>query len=425
VPYAVLFPERARRVYQRQVDAYEKELTENVDYGLPLEEFRRTYAARMLRSLFDVTIPAVIAGQIPASLVVRKSSADARALVEKLNMGFAGNVVVEMGVALFRLARSLERSDFVSLPRLADRIRDRQMSAEFLREWDSFRNRFGCRGPLEMDLASPRYADDPCLALRQMSFMTAEDGFDPEAAHARNVAERRRAFEELMNRSGRLRRALLRRIHTVRELFTGTRDTPKHHVVLFVHALRRRVLIEGRRLVEKGRLDAAEDVFDLTFRDLEDAMRDPAMDLRKMREERRRFVEVLRAHVTEFPNVIDSRGRILRPPPRREKAGEMSGTAVSPGVVVGRVKLLRDPFEKSVDEGDVLVAYTTDPGWTPLFVNAAAVLLEVGGVLQHGAVIAREYRKPCVAGIAGLMAKLRDGQRVEVDGTAGVVRILS
>ena len=87
--------------------------------------------------------------------------------------------------------------------------------------------------------------------------------------------------------------------------------------------------------------------------------------------------------------------------------------------------MLRNPQEKPVDMGDVLVAYTTDPGWTPLFVNAAAVLLEVGGVLQHGAVVAREYGKPCVVGIDRLMTKLHDGQRVEVDGTAGVIRLLS
>ena len=98
---------------------------------------------------------------------------------------------------------------------------------------------------------------------------------------------------------------------------------------------------------------------------------------------------------------------------------------MSPGVVTGPVKMLRDPHKKSVNKGDVLVAYTTDPGWTPLFVNAAAVVLEVGGVLQHGAVIAREYGKPCVAGIDRLMTMLHDGQRVEVDGTAGIIRLLS
>ena len=304
---AILSPQRARRAYQREVDAYEKAFTEDLDYGLPLEEFRRTYTATMARSVFDVTLPAVIAGQIPTNLVVRKNSAEAKAMAEKLKMGFTGNVVVEMGVALFHLAKLLDRSDLANLPRLAERIRNRQMSAEFLSAWDAFLSRFGCRGPLEMDLASPRYADDPGLALRQMSFMAGDESFNPEAAHVRNVEERRRAYEELMGRSGWIRRMLLQRIHRVAELFAGTRDTPKHHAVLLTYALRKRALIEGRRLVEENRLNAAEDVFDLTFHDLEAAALDPSMDLRNLGEERMHFLKSLRARVTEFPNVIDSR----------------------------------------------------------------------------------------------------------------------
>ena len=174
-------------------------------------------------------------------------------------------------------------------------------------------------------------------------------------------------------------------------------------------------MVVGRTFVEEP----------LTLDDLGAAANNPSMNLRKIRETRTLFLKRLKAQVTEFPNVIDSRGRILRPPPRTEKTGEMSGMAVSPGPVTGRVKVLRNPYDKSVNKGDVLVAYTTDPGWTPLFVNAAAVVLEVGGVLQHGAVIAREFGKPCVVGIDGLMKKLYDGQRVEVDGTSGVIRLLS
>jgi len=297
------------------------------------------------------------------------------------------------------------------------------MPAEFMSEWDAFLRRFGCRGPHEMDVASPRYADDSTLALRPMSFMAVEGGFDPEVAHQRYVEERRRAYEELLQCSGWLRRVLLRRTHRLIELFAGTRDTPKYHAVLLSYAIRKRALIEGKRLVKEGRLDAAEDVFDLTFRDLETAVLDPASDLRRLREERTRFTKRA-AHVTEFPQVIDSRGRILRPPQREGKPGELTGMAVSPGTVTGPVKVLRNPRDKPVEKGDVLVAYTTDPGWTPLFVNASAIVLEVGGVLQHGAVIAREYGKPCVAGVDRVVSKLRDGQTVEVDGTAGVIRLL-
>jgi pyruvate,water dikinase len=96
---------------------------------------------------------------------------------------------------------------------LAERIDKREMPAEFLSEWGDFLRRFGCRGPHEMDVASPRYADDPALALRPMSFMSVEGGFDPEVAHERHVEERRSAYEEVLRRSGWLRRSLLRRAH--------------------------------------------------------------------------------------------------------------------------------------------------------------------------------------------------------------------
>jgi pyruvate,water dikinase len=422
--WTFLAPRRAQRAYLQGIEAYERRVTGNLDYELPLEEFRQTYSESMTRNMFEVTFPALLAGLLSADPVVRPKTPEARALAEKLKLGFTGNLTVEMGIGLYRLARLLDRSDFEDLAELARRVETRQLPAQFLVGWDAFLSRFGCRGPLEMDLASPRYGDDPQLALRQMSFMAAGDGgFDPEAAHQRQVEARHRAYAELMDRSGWLRRVLLRRVFLLIDLFAGTRDTPKYYAVRFIHAMRKRALIEGRRLVEEGRLDAAEDVFDLTLDELASAAGDPSLNLRELREQGTRFLERVAAQVSEFPPVIDSRGRILRPPPRPETPGELRGMAVSPGVVTGPVKLLRDPNEKRVDEGDVLVAYTTDPGWTPLFVNAAAVVLEVGGILQHGAVIAREYGKPCVVGIDRVMTRLQDGQRVEVDGTEGVIRL--
>lgn len=101
------------------------------------------------------------------------------------------------------------------------------------------------------------------------------------------------------------------------------------------------------------------------------------------------------------------------------------GEPISPGVIRGTVKVLHTPDEKPVLPGDILVARATDPGWTPLFINAGGVILEVGGLLQHGALVAREYGKPCVAGIEDVTALLRDGQVVEMDGSTGVIQIVT
>jgi pyruvate,water dikinase len=326
---AFLTPERAWRAYQRQLNAFEVEMTSNLDYDLPLDEFARTYTQLTLGVMLNVTIPTLVAGLVsPGFLVPRKSESE-RALSEKLRRGFTGNLVVEQGIALFRLAKLLGRSGLDDLTELAERIEKRAMPAEFLSEWDAFLQRFGCRGPHEMDVASPRYADNPTIALQQMSTMTVDDvGFDPEVAHQQNVEERQRAYEALLQRWGWLRRALLRHIYRLIELFGGARDTPKHHVVMLTHAIRRRALIEGRCLANSGRLDAVGDIFDLTFGDVAAAARDPALDLRRLRAERTRFGRQLAAHVTNFPQVIDSRGRILRPPPRDGKPGELVGMAV-------------------------------------------------------------------------------------------------
>jgi len=419
-------PEREHRIYQRRFEAFERRYAEHINYELPFNEFRRTYLADATQYLLGVPMPALSAGLIAVGLidfVVGKKPARNKALAQKLKLGLPGNIVVEMSAGMSRLAKLLDRSDFEDLERLTERVKRREMPPEFLAAWDDFVAKYGFRGPLEMDLACPRYADAPEVVLRQVSFMGEEGGFDPEAAHQRLVEERRQAYEELLRRLGPTRRWLLGRLHRIVELFAGTRDTPKHHNLLFYSAVRKRALTEGRRLVEAGRLDRAEDVFSLTFEDVEKSVADPSLDLREIREERTRFLKILKAQVREFPGVIDSRGRILRPAPEEEKQGELRGMAVSPGRATGPVKLLRDPHEKTVEKGDVLVAYTTDPGWTPLFVAASAVVLEVGGTLQHGAVVAREYGKPCVVGIDRLTKKLRDGQMVEVDGTAGVVRL--
>ena len=122
--------------------------------------------------------------------------------------------------------------------------------------------------------------------------------------------------------------------------------------------------------------------------------------------------------------MIDSRGRIFRAP--LDDTGDgLIGDPIAPGVVRGPAKVLHAPYEKPLLKGEILVTRSSDPGWTPIFINAAGVVLEVGGALQHGAVIAREYGLPCVSGLDGVTEMIHDGQMIEVDGSNGVVRLLA
>ena len=127
--------------------------------------------------------------------------------------------------------------------------------------------------------------------------------------------------------------------------------------------------------------------------------------------------------VRDWPLVIDSRGKIFKPK-IQAKEGELTGDPISPGIIKGRAKVLQIPYEKPVEPGEILVTKATEPSWTPVFINAAAVVMEIGGPLQHGAIIAREYGIPCVSGLMGAMELIKDGDLLEVDGTNGVVRII-
>lgn len=122
---------------------------------------------------------------------------------------------------------------------------------------------------------------------------------------------------------------------------------------------------------------------------------------------------------------MDSRGRIPRPAARAAGPGVLLGEGISVGVARGSAKVLSYVGEKPVLPGDVLVARATDPGWTPLFVNAAGIVLETGGSFQHGALVAREYGKPCIVGIEDATQRISDGEMIEIDGEAGTLTFVS
>jgi pyruvate,water dikinase len=349
-------------------------------------------------------------------------SEENKRLLESLTLGFAGNEAVDIGIHLYRLAKMLVPTDFTDLDHLAQRLKARNLPDEFLMAWDEFVSKYGLRGPGELELANARYGDDPRLALEQMSYMVDSD-FDPGEMQKEHVAARQQAYIQLLQKvSGRKRRQL-ERVYKILDLLGPTRDTPKYLWVLDNGAVRRRALQEGQMFVDGGRLDAPEDIFWLTIDEIDAANADPTYDLRQKRDEKQPFYRKL-DQVLAFPHMIDSRGRIGQVEKPLGDPNILTGLGISRGVATGRVKVLHTPRQKPIEKGDVLVAYTTDPGWTPLFINAEAVILEVGGMLQHGGVVAREYGKPCVAGIQGVTTTLQDGQLVEVDGTTGMVCLL-
>ena len=344
--------------------------------------------------------------------------AEARDLLVSLEMDLPGNPTAEMGRRMFELASFEELQDTEDGHAFAEKIGARSYSDAFMTAYDAYMERFGCRGIKEIDIATARaYENLPAffdqlraIDPRQRAIATAEQ---------RRVEAHERLFE--IARARGKEKQVRKLANTVRSA-AGYREAPKFFFIQVVDLLRRRALILAEHLVAAGRMDDARQVFDLTPFQLGEAERDAGFDLRAAIERNlstRRHLD----RVREWPRVIDSRGKIPRPPLSETEDG-LVGDAIAPGTVRGRAKVLHAPYEKPLEEGEILVTRASDPGWTPIFVNAAGVVLEVGGPLQHGAVIAREYGLPCVSGLDGVVDLIEDGQMIEVDGSNGVVRIL-
>jgi len=419
---------RFQTTYTEEVAWFEAWVNQPIDYSEALGKAVRDWNVQVGLTSMMSTGPALIyfiyMGTERVKRLIDAKSPEQVALADAICRGYPDDQVVQMGMKMFDLSTLLPGDQFDDLNALLEKINNRDLPETFMSMWDSFLEEFGCRGPLEMELANPGYGEEPLLALQQIAMIATSGGrFNPHDMQRQLIEERERAYAKLLTMvPGRKRRRFTHAYENILR-YSGSRELIKHHLMQVNDRIRRRLLRSADEFIEAGRLDTREQIFDLTMADIDRGTQDPSFDLRATAETRGASYRKLKTRVRHFPMAIDSRGRILRPE-RKNEDGTLRGTGVSPGVVRGPVKVLNDPFEKEVLAGDILVAVTTDPGWTPLFINAAAVLLEIGGELQHGALVAREYGKPCVAGICDVTTLLHDGQTVEVDGNTGTVRII-
>jgi pyruvate,water dikinase len=206
--------------------------------------------------------------------------------------------------------------------------------------------------------------------------------------------------------------------------FIGYREYPKYGMVSRYFVYKQALLKEAERLVQAHVLREREDIFYLRFQELHDVVRTNDMDDQLIRERKDAF----RWYQTLTPpRVLTSEGEVIAGTYRRDDfpAGALVGLPVSAGTIEGRARVILDVAEADLDAGDILVTTYTDPSWTPLFVAIKGLVTEVGGLMTHGAVIAREYGLPAVVGVEHATRLIRDGQPIRVDGTHGYVELLT
>jgi pyruvate,water dikinase len=205
--------------------------------------------------------------------------------------------------------------------------------------------------------------------------------------------------------------------------FAGYREYPKYGMIARYFVYKQALMEEAERLVQARVLRDREDVYFLTFQELQQVVRTRQVDDRliRQRKDAHRWSQTLTP-----PRVLTSDGEAVAGSYRRDDvpAGALVGLPVSAGTVEGRARVIMDMAEADLEAGDILVTAFTDPSWTPLFVAVKGLVTEVGGLMTHGAVIAREYGLPAVVGVEQATRLIRDGQRIRVHGTDGYVEIL-
>ncbi len=358
-------------------------------------------------------------------------------VADTLTRSVPHNVTSEMGLALLDVADVIRphpqvvaflqhvEDDEGFVDELAE-LEGGSGARDAIRAW---LDEYGMRCVGEIDITRPRWSERPTELVPVI--LGNIKNFEPGAGERRFEQGRQEAWTKEQDVLERLRtlpdgerkaeetEQMIDRVRT----FIGYREYPKYGMVSRYFVYKQALLEEAERLVQAHVLHEKEDIFYLRFEELRDVVRTNQVDDQLVRERKDAF-ESYRALTP--PRVLTSDGEGIAGEYRRDDvpAGALIGLPVSAGTVEGRARVILDMAEADLEPGDILVTAYTDPSWTPLFVAITGLVTEVGGLMTHGAVIAREYGLPAVVGVEHATRLIRDGQRIRVHGTDGYVELL-
>ncbi|QKW31959.1 pyruvate, water dikinase [Nocardiopsis flavescens] len=397
---------------------------ERLEYA---EHVQAPVLAEFMTPMLGPLYVGILAGRIPEGLL-RGIATPAE--VAAVLRGMPHNVTTTMDLELWGVARAAaaHREVFAETPpeRLAELYASGDLPDIGL---GAFLERYGHRAAAEVDLGVPRWSEDPAPLFAAIAGYLRVDDRDqaPDRRFERAAAEAERTRAGLVARA-RASRPVRARVADLlfdrARALGGMREYPKFVWLYAIAASRRELLAVGEELVGQGRLERPDDIMFVDFREARDLL--DGEDLRGVIAERRGFHrrEQRRRRV---PPVLLSDGTdvevTLPPEAGADGPGVLTGVAASPGEATGRARVVHDPAGASIEPGDILVAPTTDPGWTPLFMTAGGVVVETGSTVAHGPTVAREYGIPCVICVPGVTEKVPDGAVITIDGSAGVVRL--
>ncbi len=444
-------PSLGRRLLQRQIDR----LLDDIRGGrIALEALTRSHDRSVFlpalvnfieekprtapRYLLPYLLPAVASGQAPIQLLLRTVGEipDGANLVMELTRGLPHNVTTEMDLNLWRLSRAIY-SDPASLDifvkneadKLAGKYAAGELPAAAQNGLNSFLEAYGLRGLAEIDQYRERWVDNPAHIIQVLKgYLKLEDDLlSPERIFARGEQRSAEAARTLIAAFRRRPMGALQAwrlklmINRIREL-AGLRETPKFTFIRILGEMRLALRVAGEKLVAEGMLVDKDDIFFLHLHEMKTLGRGELADARSLTSGRKadymrqlKIRRIPRMMLSDGTSFYDYAGKIV------VDENSILGSPVSAGVVEGRVHVVLNPNGARLEPGEIMVCPATDPAWTPLFLTAGGLITEIGGMITHGSVVAREYGIPAVVGITDATTLLKTGQRIRLNGSTGLV----
>ncbi|AKG37336.1 phosphoenolpyruvate synthase [Paenibacillus durus] len=418
-----------------------EELKQNIQAksGSDLFDFILEDIQQLKKILFDPQSTAVFMAAINATSWINENMNEwlgEKNAADTLSQSVPNNITSEMGLALLGVADVIrpypEVIDYLQHVK-EDNFLDELVKFDGGRETrdaiHAYLSKYGMRCAGEIDISKTRWSEKPASLVPMI--LGNIKNFEPNAGNRKFEQGRQEALEkeqELLDRLKQLpdgeqkAKETKRMIDLIRN-FIGYREYPKYGKISRYFVYKQALLKEAEQLVQAGVIHDKEDIYYLTFEELHEAVRTNKVDY-----------QIITKRIDEYkcyekltpPRVITSDGETLSGEYKRENlpTNAIVGLPVSSGVIEGRARVILNMENADLEDGDILVTSFTDPGWTPLFVSIKGLVTEVGGLMTHGAVIAREYGLPAVVGVENATRLIQDGQRIRVNGTEGYIEIL-
>lgn len=417
------------------------ELQQNIQTksGLDVFDFILEDLQQLKNILFDPQSHRVIMDAMGASVWINEKMNEwlgEKNVADTLSQSVPNNITSEMGLALLDVADAIRPYPEVIAylqQTTDDNFLDELVAFDGGKEAQeaiyAYLHKYGMRCAREIDITKTRWSEKPTTLIPII--LNNIKNFEPHASQRKfeqGLLEASKKEQELLERlkqlsDGEQKAEETKRMIDLLRNFIGYREYPKYGMVNRYFVYKQALLQEAEQLVQANVLHEKEDIYYLTYEELRDVVRTNTLDYQ--------IIDTRKAEYNVYqkltpPRVITSDGEIVAGAYKRDHlpADAMVGLAVSSGVIEGRARVILNMEDANLEEGDIVVTLFTDPSWTPLFVSIKGLVTEVGGLMTHGAVIAREYGLPAVVGVENATKLIKDGQRIRVNGTDGYVEIL-